>query len=96
MNPVIFDPQLTVLIVIDPQVGFTDPSGSFSHAFGYGELAQMEAALRELAEFNNHLPDQVRTLVVTSEYPPGYHTNGDLNDALAFLCVANSPVISKN
>ena len=87
----VFDPQSTGLIVIDPQVGFTDLSGSFGRVFGAGELSPMQAAVRELAEFNAHLPEQVRGIVVTSEYRPGYHTKGDLNQPLASLCVAGSP-----
>jgi nicotinamidase-related amidase len=88
---VVFDPQSTGLIVVDPQVGFTDLSGSFGRAFGAGELSPIQAAVRELAEFIAHLPEQVGGIVVTSEYQPGYHTKGDLNHPLASLCVAAGP-----
>lgn len=83
-----FSPQSTVLIVVDPQVGFTDPSGSLGRLFGLDDLAPMQAAVRELGEFTSDMPESVRVLVVTSEYRPGYHTKGDLNRPLALLCVA--------
>jgi nicotinamidase-related amidase len=81
------DPARTAVVVIDPQVGFCSPSGTLARVFGADDLVPVRAALNRLASFLRDTPRTAAVLLVTSLYPLGLHTEGDLSDPLASLCV---------
>jgi len=63
------DPETTLVVIIDPQRGFSAPSGTFGRVFGAEELGPLREALKELALFLNSLPKEVSVVLVLSEYP---------------------------
>ena len=82
------DPETTLVAIIDPQRGFSAPSGTFGRVFGAEELEPLREALKELALFLNSLPEEVGVVLVVSEYPKGLHTAGTTVEPLSNLCVA--------
>jgi nicotinamidase-related amidase len=84
---VVLDLGRTVVVVIDPQVGFCSPTGTLARIFGTDDLLPVQAALARLGSFLRNTPLTTSVLLVSSEYPPGLHTEGDLSDPLAGLCV---------
>ena len=82
------DPEATLVVIIDPQHGFSSPFGTFGRVFGAEELGPVRDALKELALFLNSIPKEVRVVLVLSEYPRGLHTAGTTADPLSDLCVA--------
>jgi nicotinamidase-related amidase len=74
-------------VVVDPQVGFCDPSGTLARVYGDLELLPVQAAVRRLAAFLVSVPDSAAVLLTTSEYPLALHTDGVASDPLAGLCV---------
>jgi nicotinamidase-related amidase len=82
------DPETTLVAIIDPQRGFSAPSGTFGRVFGAEELGPLREALKELALFLNSLPKEVGVVLVLSEYPKGLHTAGTTVEPLSNLCVA--------
>ena len=62
------DPETTLVAIIDPQLGFSSPSGTFGRVFGAEELGPLREALKELVLFLNSLPQEVSVVLVLSEY----------------------------
>jgi len=90
-TPTELDPETTLVVIIDPQRGFSAPSGTFGRVFGAEELGPLREALKELALFLNSLPKEVSVVLVLSEYPRGLHTAGTTVEPLSNLCVAGNP-----
>src|SRR5215475_13050401 len=51
-------PETTLVVIIDPQRGFSSPSGTFGRVFGAEELGPLREALKELALFLNTVPTE--------------------------------------
>jgi hypothetical protein len=82
------DPETTLVAIIDPQLGFSSPSGTFGRVFGAEELGPLREALKELVLFLNSLPQEVSVVLVLSEYPRCLHMAGTTAEPLSNLCVA--------
>ncbi|GJQ59431.1 MAG: isochorismatase family protein [Candidatus Scalindua sp. AMX11] len=72
------------LILIDPLVGFCGLSGSLAKRYGERELAEIRNTIPRITQA---AAISSRTHLVKSEYFAGQFTGGNLDDALANLCV---------
>ena len=84
------DSNKSVLIVLDPQKGFTNSEGTIAKAFGFEELKEVQDTLDKLNAFLKSLDKNQQVLFIRSEYKPGQFTNGDLKNPLSNLCVKDS------
>lgn len=85
------DPASTLVVVVDPQAGFSSPAGTFGKVFGLDELAPLRSAIARLNDFAAGLPVEVQVVVVLSEYNRGARAAGGASDPLSDLCTAGGP-----
>ena len=84
------DPNKSVLIVMDPQKGFTNAEGTIAKAFGFEELKEVQQTLAKLNVFLKGLDKNQQVLFIRSEYKQGQFTNNDTKSPLNNLCVKDS------
>ena len=77
----------TALVVIDPQRAFVDPAGSVARTFGVADIQPGIASLDRLLSFLAERRSTAPTIFVRSEFQPGQFTSGDLQHAMAQVCV---------
>ena len=77
----------TLLVVIDAQRAFVDPSGSLARAFGVDEVRPGATALLRLRAYLAERRRETGPVFVRSEYRPAQFTGGRLDHPLADLCV---------
>lgn len=72
------------LIILDPLLGFCEPSGSLGQKYGRSELAEIQETIPRI---RRAVEESERIHLVKSEYAKGKFTEGDLTDELSHLCV---------
>lgn len=75
------------VLVIDPQVAFSDAQASLAQAFGAHETLPIRACAQALERFLLAYRPRGELCLIRSEYRPGQFTAGELNHPYAMACV---------